>query len=463
VKYKIGLVGAGIGNLTLALLLSKNNMFDITIFEKSEKVGGRLSPIEFSDGSKIDKGPTIVLLEKEIREILGHANYKLDQEKVKSLDLLYNVQIDGKNFNKYKSMKRSLDEYDLELKDKEAMQKYIEKWTLFYNKNFTKLTSKRYKSFWDMFTMIDLAKALPYKKYQTEPKIKDNLIKSSYQIQSLYQGTNPATTNNVLHLIAAHEHIFGIGQYKNGYFNLALEIREELAKRNVKILFKQNIKSIDDSGNLITEKENYKFDKIVSNIDYPNNGQIIKDFKSKKYESSSSVINYYILTKNKVDLPVNSFYLSKNYIKDIGKVLEKEQTVETSSFYVHNPKNHPEKKGMLYVMIPTNQEQEVSINDNDINNFLIRKQYIKDASEIIEIKRVDSKCWAKTYNLFENGLFGIAFKTNQIGPFRPQNKMKYKNIYFVGASVHPGGGVPIVMQSSYNCYQQIMEDLNEKL
>jgi phytoene desaturase len=462
-KYKIGLVGAGIGNLTLALLLSKNSKFDITIFEKSEKVGGRLSPVEFSDGSKIDKGPTIVLLEKEIRQILKEANYELGAQKIKALDLLYNVEMNGKNFNKYQSITRSLKEYDLNPSDTKVMQEYISKWSDFYEENFTKLTTKRYKKFWGMFSLVGLAKVLPYKKYQTEPHVEDQLIKSSYQIQSLYQGTNPDTTNNVLHLIAAHEHLYGIGQYENGYFNLALEITEELKKRNVKIMFDQDITQIDDNGNLETKEESYKFDKIVSNIDYPNNGSIIKDFKSKKYESSSSVINYYILTKNQVDLPVNSFYLSDNYVEDIRKVLNQEQRINNSSFYVHNPKNHPDKKGILYVMIPTNQTHEVEVSQNDIHKFLLDKKYINDPSDVLEVQRIDSKCWAKSYNLYENGLFGIAFKTNQIGPFRPQNKMQYKNIYFVGASVHPGGGVPIVMQSSYNCYEQIMEDLNEEL
>jgi len=51
--------------------------------------------------------------------------------------------------------------------------------------------------------------------------------------------------------------------------------------------------------------------------------------------------------------------------------------------------------------------------------------------------------------LFSGGSFGIAPTLFQSGIFRPQLKpFTEENIFAVGASIHPGGGVPIVMQGA---------------
>ncbi len=55
----------------------------------------------------------------------------------------------------------------------------------------------------------------------------------------------------------------------------------------------------------------------------------------------------------------------------------------------------------------------------------------------------------KKAGLFEGGSFGLAPTVTQSAVFRPQYQpFKAKNIYAVGASTHPGGGIPIVMQGA---------------
>ncbi|MBR3321418.1 MAG: NAD(P)-binding protein, partial [Exiguobacterium sp.] len=64
----IGFVGAGVGTLYAALLLTKRNpSLQITIYEKEDRVGGRLNYVEFDNGAKVDEGPTIVLLPSKLK------------------------------------------------------------------------------------------------------------------------------------------------------------------------------------------------------------------------------------------------------------------------------------------------------------------------------------------------------------------------------------------------------------
>lgn len=58
------------------------------------------------------------------------------------------------------------------------------------------------------------------------------------------------------------------------------------------------------------------------------------------------------------------------------------------------------------------------------------------------------------------GNFGISPSLFQSGPFRPQVKpfKEIDNLYSVGASIHPGGGVPIVMQGAKNLIDLLVQE-----
>jgi phytoene desaturase len=50
------------------------------------------------------------------------------------------------------------------------------------------------------------------------------------------------------------------------------------------------------------------------------------------------------------------------------------------------------------------------------------------------------------FNLARGAAFGLGHNFTQVGYLRPHNRHgRYKNLYFCGASTHPGTGVPIVL------------------
>jgi len=55
---------------------------------------------------------------------------------------------------------------------------------------------------------------------------------------------------------------------------------------------------------------------------------------------------------------------------------------------------------------------------------------------------------------------GLAHTLTQMAYFRPANRHpRYGNLYFVGASTHPGTGMPTAMVSGRLVSERIMEDL----
>jgi phytoene desaturase (3,4-didehydrolycopene-forming) len=68
--------------------------------------------------------------------------------------------------------------------------------------------------------------------------------------------------------------------------------------------------------------------------------------------------------------------------------------------------------------------------------------------------------WKESFNLDKGAILGLSHSFFNVLSFRPRTKHdKIKNLYFVGASTHPGTGVPIVLAGSKITTGQILEDL----
>ena len=67
--------------------------------------------------------------------------------------------------------------------------------------------------------------------------------------------------------------------------------------------------------------------------------------------------------------------------------------------------------------------------------------------------------WRDRYNLVKGATHGLSHALSQMGYFRPHNRHpRYKNLYFVGASTHPGTGIPTVLVSAKLTTDRILRD-----
>ena len=68
--------------------------------------------------------------------------------------------------------------------------------------------------------------------------------------------------------------------------------------------------------------------------------------------------------------------------------------------------------------------------------------------------------WRKRYNLMKGSTHGLSHTLTQLAYFRPHNRHpRYHNLYFVGASTHPGTGMPTAMVSGRLAAERIMDEL----
>ena len=73
---KIGIIGGGISGLTAAFLL-KNKGFEVTLFEKSGRVGGNIQTVEV-DGFKIEYAPNSLLKSPRLVDLIQDLNLEAE-------------------------------------------------------------------------------------------------------------------------------------------------------------------------------------------------------------------------------------------------------------------------------------------------------------------------------------------------------------------------------------------------
>ena len=68
--------------------------------------------------------------------------------------------------------------------------------------------------------------------------------------------------------------------------------------------------------------------------------------------------------------------------------------------------------------------------------------------------------WRARHNLTRGATHGLAHTLSQLAYLRPHNRhARYPNLFFAGASTHPGTGVPTAIVSGRLAAERIADDL----
>jgi phytoene desaturase len=307
---------------------------------------------------------------------------------------------------------------------------------------------------------------------------RDPLLVQAFSFQTLYIGGNPKRTPALYSLVPFAEHEFGIWYFKGGYAGLITKIREELDRRGVSIRCGVKIEQVlIEQGRcvgVVAEGENLAFDQVVLNGDFPSTLSLLPHDKAGKARSgmaarrpqanklfvpsSGCLILFMGVNRLYDEQPIHQFLFSANFDRMLHQVFTDKQLPEDPSIYIFNPSIvdqslAPEGSSSIYMLIPvpSNIPLDQSKLDDYVQGVLkrVEEEVMPELRSSIQWIKVRTPEDAEKEGLYRGGSFGIAPELRQSGVFRPQlSPYGVDHLYAVGASVHPGGGVPIVMQSA---------------
>lgn len=476
----IGFVGAGVGTLYAALLLTKRNpSLQLTIYEKEDRVGGRLNYVEFDNGAKVDEGPTIVLLPSKLKQQLMKAGLPENEVELIEVDPLYRLRYqDETSFYKYREIERQAEEIERTFGEGDAFRQYMSQKKEEYRIGFDTFLDRSYASKAELFEPKLLLLLMRLKAYETAHAnmkrfFEDERLRVAYSLQTLYIGGNPYATPSLYGLIPYREQEEGVWYVKGGYFSLATKMEHELKRRGVRFEMNATVNRIhvtDGVADGITVNDEFvPYDAVVVNGDFPLMERLIDGVTPKTYEPSSGTLLLYFTVNGELDLPVHQFDLPNDFEGSMRTIFEDGKLSEYPAMYTFNPSRMdttlaPEGTSVLYVLVPVPRklEREDFESQGTIEHLLGRiEALMPDFRERVIEMKVRTPMDAERFGLFEGGSFGIAPKLSQSAAFKPQARPfpKIERLYAVGASVHPCGGVPIVMIGSQLLVKKMEEEM----
>lgn len=479
---EVAVVGGGIGGMMTALLLTRAGA-KVTLFEKSDRLGGRLR-FEEHGPYRIDQGPTIVLLPEMILEGLEAAGIDRSRLSLLPCDPLYAMHFaDGSRFLKYRGVTRQLDEIRREFPGEEAgfLRFFTDMYESYHTGKAVFLERAFYKKR-DMLTVKQLKTLYRLQAFRSVRSLarryfRDRRLQDAYSLQTLYIGGGPAHSPGLYSIIPFSEHAFGIWYVKGGYAHLSEVLAEELADRKVTVHLDTPVTGLvlqeGVCNGLVAKGQEQPFDAVIYNGDFPHLHDFVPEqaLPRRTYQPSSGCVLVYLgVGKRWNHETVHQFFLPERFEAGMDAIFRHGNVPEDPSFYtfspvVIDPEAAPTGESVLYFLIPVPVSNAI---DWQTAAPPLVEHVLKEAErrafpglrEAIRWKKIRTPHEAKQDGLYEGGSFGIAPTLWQSGAFRPQNKpTSYRGLYAVGASTHPGGGIPIVIQGARTLSQTLIKEL----
>lgn len=277
--------------------------------------------------------------------------------------------------------------------------------------------------------------------------------------------------------------------YPRGGFHKVIESLENIAtkKFDAKFVYGAGVeriitdeKNVAKGVRLESGEEKYA-DIVVCNADlvYAYNKLLPATYYGKRLGekgalTSSSISFYWGMKRKMPELSVHNIFLSNEYRSSFDDIFKRHLLPENPSFYINvpskiDPSAAPDGKETIVLLLP--MSHIAPSNEHRIDELIksARTKVIKRIEEnlkihnfeaLIEIEQInDPRTWQTKFNLWKGSILGLSHNILQVLHLRPATRSHiFKNLYFVGASAHPGTGVPIVLCGAKLVERQIMED-----
>jgi phytoene desaturase len=190
--------------------------------------------------------------------------------------------------------------------------------------------------------------------------------------------------------------------------------------------------------------------------------------------SCSAICYHWGLDKVYPQLGHHSVFLSDGFREGLDRIFIDKSISDHPSFYIHapartDPSAAPENQDTLSFIVGSGHVDRKKKQDWDIISKKTRSALInrlkqlglEDIEEHIKFEICYTPDnWESACNISRGSVFGsLAHNLMQMGYFRPHNQhSRYRNLFFVGGSTHPGNGIPNILISAKLTSERILKN-----
>jgi phytoene desaturase len=485
------IIGAGAGGLTAAAHLASAGL-RVTVVEKNEQPGGRCDRIE-RDGHTFDIGPTLLVMPGlyELEFAALGASFQ-DRLSLRRVDPTYHLHFDdGSHLDLTSDLERMRAQLEaIEPGSFLAFLRYVEEGGRHYRLATESLVRRNFRTLGEFITPASLwlflrIHALHNHYRRLGAYFRTTRLKNAFSFQDVYMGISPfqaMATFSMLQYTELAEGVWypmgGMSQITDALVGLAIERGAEV--RCGAAATRIEIGTGRARAVRLANGERIEADAVLANADLP---YVYRDLLSddggfrrldRLTYSCSTVSFLWGVDQTMPGIDAHTLFLSEDYQANFDAILRRKTIADDPSVYIHaparlDPAMAPIGQDTLVAIVPVGhldpragQDWEV-ITRRARGEALgrIRSLGITDFEAHIKFEMcIDPSDFERRLNLVRGATHGLAHTLPQMGYFRPHNRhARYRNLYFAGASTHPGTGLPTAIVSGRLAAERLLEDL----
>jgi len=491
---RVLVIGAGLGGLSAAISLAASG-YSVEVHEKNAQVGGKLNVLK-KEGFSFDLGPSILTLPHYFRRLWELAGKRMDDDVT-----LMPVRPHWRNFfedgivldldpDPHRMAQECAKVGDARLAGR------VQAFLGYSGRLYDLLTRGYFEEGLD--TVADFSRFYSWRDFSgmdfwhtlhgaVRRRIREPHFVDIFDYFIKYVGSSAYRAPGFMNLMPTIQFRYDLWYVAGGMYNMALGLQKLARTLGVQIFLNSEIVNIKTSDRrvtgAVTEYGEFRpADVIVSNMEViPAYAKLLaeepKFLRSlDKFEPACSGLVVHLGTNCKYpQLAHHNFIYSQDQKAHFRKVFERHELPDDPTLYLVAPERSdptvaPAGCDNLKILphIP-HLDPERPCRPED---YAALKERVLDKLERIgltDLRKhiVTEDVWTpydiqSRYYSNQGAIYGVvADRRKNFALKAPKRSERYRNLYFVGGSVNPGGGMPMVILSGQNAAQMIRKDQPE--
>ena len=473
-------IGAGIGGLATAIRLARQG-FAVSVYEAAEGPGGKLGELH-AEGYRFDTGPSLFTLPQLVEELFAlcgertadHFNYVRLPEITRYFwenGLRLTAHADPEAFAQEVAAKTGEPAAHVHTFLQDAARKYALAAPFFLEQSLhrrsTYLTRKAFRAFLSLprlQTHTTMSRTI-------HSRFKHPQVRQLFHRYATYNGSNPYHAPATLNMIPHLEFNEGAWLPKGGLRAIPLALEALARRQGVQFHYGQPVQEILLQGRRATgvrlaDGSAHTARVVVCNLDVFNAYHHLlpglrKPHRTLNQErSSSALIFYWGVRAQFPQLDVHNIFFTEDYPAEFQALFQHKSLAADPTVYVNitskvEATDAPPGCENWFVMI-----NAPSLDGQDWDTLIpqarahiltkLSRMLGTDIAPLIETEHLLSpELIQQRTGSWRGALYGTA-SNNRFAAFlrHPNFSKRVQGLYFCGGSVHPGGGIPLCLQSA---------------
>lgn len=492
-------IGAGLGGMSAAIKLAMAGL-RVTLIEKNSQLGGKLNLLE-TQGFKFDLGPSIFTLPQVFRPLFESEGRRLEDY----VDL-HRVDPQWRNFfedgtvidlwERTEDMRGELTRLPDGAAAFEDYQRFVA-----YSREQYEVVERGYlrhgfDNFWQFLRFYGLkdgrtmdwshSMSGAIRQRVQNPHLRDIL---AYFIK--YVGSSANDAPGFMNLMPNIQLEFGLWYVDGGMYEFARAFERRLKELNVEVLLGREVVKIRNGAGRVTgvvvreedgRTSSLPADFVVSNMEViPASekllGQSARQLKRlERYEPACSGIVLHLgLNRVYPQLAHHNFFYARNQDAHFDRVFRDKKLPDDPTIYLVAPtRTDPSQAppGCDNIKILPHIPYINDKNPYTREDCLALKEVCLDKLERMGLTGLRQHIivedfWTpfdieQRYNSNRGAIYGVVCDRKKNFAFKaPKRSKDFSNLFFVGGSVNPGGGMPMVSLSGQHVARMILESMGK--